>query len=319
MTREVLSLACGKQIYFEMVASLARSFRWHNRDNAISFVIATDDPQKIPPDVAEWCEVHVIENTDAVGFELKLSLDLYAKADRTLFIDADCLVTRDLTEVFDSFEGKTFTCLGRNLSEGEWFGNIAERCQAIGAEQIPVFVGAVYYFERGSSSKEVFDEARAQAEHYDELGIVRLRGRKNEEPLISIGMARYGFQASKDTGDFKCDVMGFAGLVKINIPAGTVEFNEPRRDFLHVPYCDEKAHPAIAHFNDAFTSMWEYRKETKRLRMIMAEGKSASAAAFTSTLGTELPGRTTRFLKETLRPVYHAIFGARKIKQNERL
>jgi len=307
MTREVLSLACGKQIYFEMVATLARSFRWHNKENGISFTIATDDPAKIPADVAEWCEVHVIEDSDAVGFELKLSLDLYSKADRTLFIDADCVVTRDLTEIFEAFEGKTFTCLGRNLSEGEWFGDIAARCKSIGTDEIPVFVGAVYYFERGIKSKTVFDEARAQAEHYDDLGIVRLRGRKNEEPLISIGMAKHGYQASKDTGQFKCDVMG------------TVEFNEPRRDFLHVPFCDETAHPAIAHFNDAFTSMWEYRKEDVRLRLIMAEGKSPSAAALSAKLGTELPGRSKRFLKETLRPVYHRLFGARKVKQNERI
>ncbi len=318
MTREVLSLACGKQIYFEMVASLARSFRQHNRDNEISFTIATDDPKKIPADVAEWCEVHVIENSEAVGFELKLSLDLYSKAERTLFIDADCLVTRDLTEVFESFEGKTFTCLGKNLDEGEWFGDIAARVKAIGTKEIPVFVGAVYYFERGAESKAVFDEARAQADHYDDLGIVRLRGRKNEEPLISIGMAKAGYQASLDDGSFKCDVMGFAGAVRIDVPAGTVSFRDPRREFLHCPKCSEVAHPAIAHFNDAFTSMWQYRRECHRLRAL-AQGHSSAKASLESKLKVEFPQRSKEFLKDTLRPIYHSLFGARKVKQNERL
>jgi len=209
--------------------------------------------------------------------------------------------------------------LGKNVSEGEWFGDIAARCKTIETKQLPVFVGALYYFEKGPGSEKVFNEAREKADHYDEIGIVRLRGRKNEEPLISIGMARAGFEAMQDTGEFKCDVMGFSGSVQVNIPKGHVVFNSPRHEVLLAPDSAEQAHPAIAHFNDAFTQMWEYRKEAARLKMMLANGSTSSLAALISTLQIELPGRTTHFLKEKLRPLYHSIFGVRKLKQNERI
>jgi len=319
MTQEVLTLACGKQIYFEMAATLARSFRIHHENSDIAFTLATDDPSKIPPDVAEWIQVHVIEKTDAIGFELKLNLDHYAKCDSTLFIDADCLVTGDLRPLFEKLSDIPFTALGKNVSEGEWFGDLAERCKAIETKELPVFVGALYYFERGEQSDAVFTEARNRADEYDDLGIVRLRGRKNEEPLISIGMARAGLPALPDTGEYKCDVMGFSGSVRVNIPKGEVVFNTPRPDTLLAPDSAEQAHPLIAHFNDAYTQMWEYRKEAARLRHILAGKQAPPLAAALSTVSVEIPGRLTHFLKETLRPIYHRVFGVRKLKQNERI
>lgn len=319
MSKEVLSLACGQQIYFDMAATLARSFRWHHRDSDIAFTIATDDPTKIPADVAAWTRIHLIEDRSKVGFELKLSLDRYARAEQTLFIDADCLVTRNLTEVFDELSGHAVTALGKNVAEGEWFGDLANRATAIGSDFIPVFVGALYYFEKGDLRDAVFNIARAYADRYDELEIVRLRGRKNEEPLISIGLAKNGLKVLPDDGRFKGDVMGFDGPVSVNVLTGSVSFQSPKKDILLAPECQGAASPAIAHFNDAYTSLWQYRKEAHRLYALLAKNQPPALAALSSFLTVELPGRLTSWGKETFRPLYHRLFGVRKRQQNERV
>ena len=319
MTREALTLACGKQLYFEMAAALARSFRVHHPEGEIAFTIATDDPKKIPADVAEWCQVHLIEDLSVIGFELKLNLDRYAKADATLFIDADCLVTRNLSPFFDELEGTPVTAFGKNEPAGEWFGDLAARAEAIGTDYIPVLVGALYYFERNETAQEVFDTARAHADRYDELGIVRLRGKKNEEPLISIGMAKNGLRVREDDARFKADIMGFHGPFSIDVFDGKVAFCEPKKDVLLAPSCQSPAEPAVAHFNDAYTAMWQYREQCDALHRHFSQGQSISSAKRGARLATGLPGQTKESLRNTFRPLFHRLFGTRAVKKNERL
>lgn len=126
---------------------------------------------------------------------------------------------------------------------------------------MPVFVGALYYFEKGIQSTRVFSKARIYASDYDEIGIIRLRGRKNEEPLISIGMALEGIPALLDNGEVKCDVMAFDGPIKVNVLKSSAIFHSPKADFPLAPKSPSTAHPLIAHFNDAYTQLWEYRRE----------------------------------------------------------
>jgi hypothetical protein len=318
--RCVMTLACGKKLYFDLAASLARSFRAHHCGEDITFVIVTDSPDKVPSDVRAWVHLVQIKVPEGrMGFELKLDLDRYTSAKKTLFIDADCLVVRSLTPLFKKLSGTSFAVIGKNKSEGEWFGAIRNRCVRIKATSLPVFVGALYYFEQGERSSRVFAKARAHASDYDEIGIVRLRGRKNEEPLISIGMALEGIPALPDDGTIKCDVMAFEGPIKVDVMASTATFHGPRSEFQLVPQASSSCHPVIAHFNDAYSQLWEYRRESMVLMLIGSQGMPHLIASVTAKISVEYPGRMKRFLKSSLRPMFHALFGFRKIKTNERL
>jgi len=320
MDQCVMTLACGKKLYFDLASTLARSFRVHHLEQNISFVIVTDSPEKIPSDVRKWAHIVQIDIPDGMmGFELKLDLDRYSPAKKTLFIDADCLVAGSLVPLFDRLSGSSFAVFGKNKSEGEWFGLIRDRCEKIKVPSIPVFVGALYYFEQGDQSTRVFSNARTYASEYDEIGIVRLRGRKNEEPLISIGMALESIPALPDTGEIKCDVMAFDGPIKVDVLKSSAAFHFPKDDFPLAPQSPSSAHPLIAHFNDAFTQLWEYRREALILSLTVSKGIPPLIASVIAKIFVEYPGRLKRFFKSKFRPFFHALFGIRKIKTNERL
>lgn len=320
MDQCVITLACGKKLYFDLAATLARSFRVHHREEEISFVIVTDSPEKVPSDVQKWAHIVQIDIPEGrMGFELKLDLDRYTLARKTLFIDADCLVTGSLSPLFERLSGTSFAVFGTNKSEGEWFGLIRERCERIKVPSIPVFVGALYYFEKGDQSTRIFSNARTYASDYDEIGIVRLRGRKNEEPLISIGMAKEGIPAMLDNGEIKCDVMAFEGPIKVDVLNSSAIFHYPKPDFPLAPQSPSTLHPLIAHFNDAYTQLWEYRRESMVLRLTYSIGIPPLIASAIAKILVEYPGRFERMFKSKLRPLFHALFGVRKIKTNERL
>jgi len=316
----VLTIAAGKQIYYEFAANLARSFRIHHSNTDIDFVMAVDDPEKVPSDVTAWAEVVAIPESIAdVGFELKLHLDQYSDYQKTLFIDADCLVVESLEEVFVRFAGQDFVALGQDLSSGEWFGDISERLQEIARPSLPVFVGAIYYFDRNPRGLAVLKIARELACQYDELGLVRLRGKKNEEPLLSLAMSRCGIPAQMDAGDIKCDYMAFDGPIRVDVVRSVAQFNNPLRDFLLVPKGGQRLTPKIAHFNDAYAGTWLYLRESDRLRLNQAYRVPTPLARFIPILTREWPGRMMITTKRLLRPVYHKLFGLRRVTRNDRV
>lgn len=314
----VLTLACGKDIYFDMAATLARSFRCHHEGSEIQFVIATDDESRIPTDVKRFARVVVFEPDRTIGFELKLNLDLYTPLEKTLFVDADCLIAGSLERVFDHFDGKRFAAIGRNLNQGEWFGDIDGRCGAIGCPRIPIFVGAIYYFEKTACEHPVFSSARGYSEHYDKLNIVRLRDKKNEEPLLSIGMALAQIDAEPDDGSIKCDVMGFTGPFIVRIRKGIALFKGPVCDRVLMPETGFVAETKIAHFNDSYTQMWEYRREALSLKLHDQHRLPWTISEFVASLFCELPGRIIRSARNFLRPTYRRLFGVRRMRTNER-
>lgn len=320
MKRCVLTLASGKLLYYNLAAALARSFKCHHPEGDIDFVFVVDDTEKIPSDLRKWVKIVPLDKTrGGSGFELKLDLDRYSDYEQTLFIDADCLLVGPLHSLFDSLQGSQFTAFGRNETSGEWFGDIESRTIEAGVSSIPVFVGAVYYFENTGKARSVFEKARLFAPGYDAMGIVRLRERMNEEPLISLGMAAAGLMAKPDDGTAKCDVMGFEGPFQIDVLAGKAAFLRPRIDFFLAPQITGVGQPLIVHFNDSFSQMWEYRLEALSLKLHFLYGIPKTSARMFAVLRHESIGRPTRFLKGMLRPIYRSIFGVRKLKLNERV
>lgn len=198
--RAVLTLAVGKEIYVQMAANLARSFRWWHRDSDIRFFLATDRKDLVPPDLRDIGIVELQPGELGGGFSPKLHLDRLAPADETLFLDADCLCVANLEPVFDKFSGHEVSVVGREEVDGELFGDIAARCRAVGAPWAPRFCGGLYYVKKGTVSEEIFRQARQLEGRYDELGINRLRGVPNEEPLIGLGMALAGQRPLPEDG-----------------------------------------------------------------------------------------------------------------------
>jgi hypothetical protein len=319
MERSVLTIATGKPLYLNMAVGLARSFRLWNATNDIGFTVVTDRPDLIPEDL-HFVRIHEIEMGQyGEGFSPKLYLDEFAPAEQTLFIDADCLVYGGLAPVFDRFRGHAVSAVGRDVSTGEWFGDIAARCEAFGIEAIPKFVGALYYLEPGVTARAVFERARQLEARYDEIGLVRLRGRPNEEPLVSLAMALHDQHPVPDDGTIKADAMHFPDGIAVDVFSGRAEFSNTSGLEVTTSPGLVRATPLIAHFNDSFAQELPYVREVKRLDLRLGRGWQGPTADAYAALTETLPRKSRAVAKDLLRPAFRRVFGVRRVQESPRL
>lgn len=319
--RAVLTLAVGKPVYFQMAVNLARSFSiWHpNRD--IKFVLATDRSDPLPMDSCHVSRIQLQPGQYGSGFSPKLHLDRISPAQETLFLDADCLCVGNLEKVFERFKNWDMSVIGREETEGELFGDIAERCRTVSVSWVPRFCGGIYYFKKGGVATKVFDKARELEQRYDELGLARLRGVPNEEPLIGLAMALADQHPIPEDGSIKAEPMFFSGQTELDVFAGHARlFNLPG---MPAPRPDWKipaeARPLVVHFNCSFAERPPYTTEALRLEKVLGFGWPIAAATAYAWLKCALPFDIGKQTKDMLRPIYHALFGCRQVKRSARL
>lgn len=309
MDRAVLTIASGKFLYLEMAFHLARSFgRWH-RNSDISFNLVTDVEVPTPADLSFIRRIQKKPQELAQGFSSKLYLDQLAPAVKTLFIDSDCLCLRNLDEVFRRFSGRAVSVVGELKKDGEWFGDIRSRCQQYKVPAVPVFVGAVYYLERGETASRVFETARKIEQEYDKGGFIRLRGVPNEEPLISVGMAKEGCEPVPDDGGIKVDAM-FWKKAEMSLLRGESKVTFPER---------RQACPALLHFNCSFSEKPPYTNGVLSLKLASLYRWPRLPAEIAGTLVCLLPFLLRQMLLDIFRPLYRRIFGFRQIKKSQRM
>lgn len=316
----VLTLALGKKYYLNLACNLARSFKvWHKQSD-IKFCIATDRPNEVPSDLADIQIVTIPSGKYGRGFETKLYLDEITPYDKTLFIDADCLCVGNLNRVFSKFKGFHFTGVGRLVSEGDFFGDVRERCQKYNVSQVPFFVGALYYFENTPKASAVFKHAKKIEKYYDKAGFVRLANLTNEEPLLSLGMAIENLPLFEDTTEIKADAMYFDARIDISVLRGHCEMKCGNNKLTLKPFAiDVKvAHPIIAHFNSNYAESGEYKREASALKLHQLYGVPAILASSIAFCIFLLPARIKRYAKHVLRPIYRKLFGYRQVQPGKR-
>jgi len=315
MNRAVLTIATGKDLYLRMAVALARSFRIWHRDSDIGFVLATDLPDLVPPDL-DWVDTVPLQPGQyGRGFSPKLYLNEISPAQRTLFVDADCLCVGSLDSVFDRFENMPVSVIGREISEGEWFGDVASICQSFGVPAIPRFNGGVYYFERGETSDAVFRTAQDLQSRYDDIGFVRLRESPNDEVLMALSMALHGQRPVPDDGTIMNSTLAAPGGVEVDVLKGVSRFRNPKSHPEHNSwYQMEEMRPVLAHFLGYQTTRYPYRREAIRLERVFASGWPPSLARLWTGATFSLPWLATNAAKDALRPLYHRLFGARPVR-----
>jgi hypothetical protein len=254
------------------------------------------------------------------GFTPKLYLDQFAPADRTLFIDSDCLIVGSLDRVFDRFAGRPVSVVGGYIREGEWFGDVAAVRAQFDIPHLVKFNGGLYYMERGTDSTSIYERARAMVPDYDAIGFRRLRGKPNEELLMAVAMAMHGAAPLPDDGSVMGDLFSYPGRLEMDVLAGGATLRNPPAP--HPEHRDwnehEVAHPVIVHFLDAFTSAYPYRREERRLDLT-ARGWRVFFANVAAALTRSLPILMVDWSKRILRPIFRRIFGYRAVRLSPRV
>jgi hypothetical protein len=300
-----------------MAVNLARSFKLWHKDSDIKFAIATDKAQLIPPDLSDIQIIELQPNQYGQGFSPKLHLDEISPVDKTLFIDADCLCYGSLEPVFDKFAEHSVSVIGDIISQGEFFGDVARICEQFQVESLPRFVGGIYYFDNGEISKKVFDTARSLEQKYDQIGLVRLRGHANEEPLMAIAMALHGQSPIIDDGSIKADRMSYQPKIISDVINGKAKMWNQADEFPTWVNLT-KAEPLIVHFNGHYINYEPYNSEVIRLKKVVVDGWLDIFARIYTLLLITFPETIILYLKNVLRPIFRRLFGTRKITQGVR-
>ena len=322
MKHAVLTLAVGKPAYIRMAVNLARSFLVWHPDADIAFVMATDRPELVPSDLSGRVEVvELAAGQYGEGFSPKLHLDQITPSTSTLFIDADCLCVGPLESIFERFAGKSVSVVGGPVSSGEWFGDVRSVCAQFELSSIPKFNGGIYYLERGPTCSDVYRTARALESRYDAIGLVRLRGRPNDELLMAIAMAVHGQSAVPDDGSIMADPQAYPGRVALDVLHGGAMLSNPAPPHsMHVAWNPlASAKPLVVHFLGDHTTRHPYRREEIRLALRVARQWPTVCADVAALLCRSLPLETARVAKDLLRPAYRQIAGTRAVTVSERI
>lgn len=248
----ILTLAQGKQRYVDMAVNLAKSIRLNCP--GVPIAIVTDRPEL---EMKSFFDHVIPVNPDyGLGLIQKIHLYEYSPFEKTIFIDADCLVVRNFSFLWDLFEGQDVSVIGNKLTTGTWAGMGVETViQQIKAPYIIQLNGGIYYFRKGVKAASVYQKAQELLDRYDELGIAKLRGQVNEEPLMSLAMSIYRQDPVDDGGKGMRTPVGQSGVFTMDILKGTCAF------YKH-GICVE---PAIMHFGGGYPEAFHYRREIKKL------------------------------------------------------
>ena len=310
--RSAFTIATGKQSYKDMAINCARSFR---RWNDLPFVIFSDEQFALPVDL-HGVEVRVLPaEQQRVGFSIKLLVDRFAPSPQSLFLDADCLVMGDLAPLFVAFAGKPVGVLGYLKADGEMFGDVPAVCKAAGVAALARFNGGVYYIEQGAESAAIFAEARRLEPMYDELGLVRLRGQPNDEILLSIALAKAGVPPLENTGRFYADFHWWPKVERFDALKGIAVMRNPPagaagRQNMYPP-ADLADAPLVVHFLNHHVESVRYRRETLALRLTRYPFGARPLATL-----RYLPLEAVERAKDALRPLFHRLFGPRKLRRS---
>jgi hypothetical protein len=319
-SRAVLTIATGKPAYVNMAANLARSFKYWHKDSAIQFALVTDQKQLLPKDLSDISIIEIEPGSYGEGFSTKLNLDVFAPAEQTLFVDADCLCVGNLEPAFERFKGRSVSVIGGTISSGEWFGDVTLVCQRFGVKALPKFNGGIYYLEKNYLVESIFNTARELEPRYDEMDLVRLRSRPNDELLIAISMAVHDQWGIPEDGTIMAEPLNFGCGIEIDVLKGAATlFNNPSHRNYQPHWPLEEAHPLVVHFLGGYTDRSPYTREAMRLQKHMGEGWPASLATLYAKVFCSAPEYLIETLKDSLRPAYRKLLGTRAIARSNRI
>ena len=281
-----ITMAYGGQRYLDQAISLARSVKLHMPAQKIALV--TDRDTRIEP----FDEQIRMKDFSAAGTVLKRKMYEYSPFEETLFIDSDCLLTRDCTDQIDAIRKWDFSpVVNTYLVAGDtdlWLEDVGEAVRKVGGANFPKFNGGVYFFRKSETAAKVFAGGEEMLERQSELGILDFdKAGPGEETLLGLAMAQIGISdLYDDEGRLMRTPLNATGPIHLDIYGGECSFEKN----------GERVEPAVVHFCGEWIDHPAYVIACKEL----ANGARLSAfervAIETSYKARKLSGKVARKL-----------------------
>ena len=271
-----ITIAIG-EYYRYLALNLVKTYRI-NGGKTYPFAVVSDVDT---PELREhFDEVIVEENVLDDGYLYKLKLPDYTPFEKTIFVDADCLVINKIEWYWDLFNGVEFGVFGRNTpvdsDEPFNFFEVEKAVDEFGITNLPRFNGGIYYFTENQQSLNIFRTALELTSRYDELRMPRFTNIKagvkkmGDEPLFALSMAVHGVKAVED--ESKTGMWNINGCKYFQIHLG-------KRVCRYKKY-DTEVTPSLVHFGTDNTKRYHYMKEALRLTYLEKGKGDSSLLAF---------------------------------------
>lgn len=194
MTRGFITIATGKEMYFQFAKNLLNSYKLYC-DHPYPFAIMCDQENEY---TALFDQVVLFEKTEHVYFD-KFELLKLSPYDETIFIDSDCLAYADLNSFWDYFaHADDFSAAGTNYPIDSDRGLF--QADEIGAYQgrvawKPDIHGGLYFIRKGKICDAIYEDCRNIAKHYDNYSWPDICAPYADEPVLCLAMAANGCHA----------------------------------------------------------------------------------------------------------------------------
>ena len=194
-TQGYLALATGPRKYVELAMNLAASIKVVDPSRRVCLV--HDRNTEVPKEAHRLFDDFAVLSDDPAYRPIlnKLRLFDFSPYDRSMFVDADCLLVRpDVSDYWRRCAGQPFAITGEVLTEGVWKGN---RVSALMADYQASYVvkmnSGVFYFDKSSAAQHFFRELNAFYREHSET-LVALDGpwKYEDELFFGVVMGRLG-------------------------------------------------------------------------------------------------------------------------------
>jgi len=196
-----VAIAFDDARYLDIAANLALSLRRHD-SRPVSVLVNKGVPVN-PAYVGLFDQIITAPDDPTVrGAMNKARLFGLTPYDRTLYVDADCLLFSPRIEFFwRKYRGQAFAVEGHKQSEGPVFAcslgvkDAATLCKLMNIPFLTVFNAGVMYFERTPESKAVFDKVMEiyRGPHRDAVSYqYKHAGEYADEPFFGAALAMLG-------------------------------------------------------------------------------------------------------------------------------
>jgi lipopolysaccharide biosynthesis glycosyltransferase len=251
----ILTIAFGSDKYVNMAINLGRSIQL-NSPNIKTAIVTDSENQEL---TKLYNFVIPLNTVFGKNVEQKLYLDKYSPFHRTLFIDSDCLVFRDLEFAFNLFFDTHAIAIGTEFfmpGDECAFADVKKVTTNLNIKKIPRFNGGVYYVSKTSNQPNILARAREFVDCYEELGFWSFRNQgPADELLIGAAVESMGYTNISDDGKLMRTPIGIIGALNIDV-------FKKKSKFIKYGF---NVDPAIIHFAGRIAENIEYRREIGKL------------------------------------------------------
>ena len=253
----ILTLAYGSKMYVDQGVALGRSLNIHCGD--IPTAVVTDSTC---PELHSLFDIVIpLDASRGTGVVQKLYIDMYSPFEKTLFIDCDSIVVRNLGFAFALFNESKACVIGTELyqsTEVVDVANVETVLHTLSIDSLPKFNGGVYFIDRTTSHVSMMEKARELAANYADYGFLEFRSDgPADEMLIGAAMTIVGCTSVCDGARLMRTPIGTTGKLQVDSILGKAAFLK-----YGIPVT-----PAIVHFAGPFQKDPVYDRERLKLQI----------------------------------------------------